>query len=156
MRHRHIPFPTAGTFGNRVGVVSSGDAIEGAVEGMFAFAGQRHHTLAGPSSDNSVQLDLRGLRIQTSGPEAADLGLVGAIADGEFPPGDRNTLSVVMRGVTGSGPRANLYENVLGPSDPANFWCPPGPAARSSPGPVQVPGDHKVLPQLVDRPVQQA
>jgi hypothetical protein len=116
-----IPFPTAGTFGNRVGVVSSGDAIEGAVLGMFAFAGQRHHTLAGPSSDNSVQLDLRGLRIQTSGPEAADLGLVGAIADGEFPPGDRNTLSVVMRGVTGSGPRANFYENVLGPSHPANF-----------------------------------
>ena len=77
--------------------------------------------MAGPSSDNSVQLDLRGLRIQTSGPEAADLGLVGAIANGEFPPGDRNTLSVVMRGATGSGPRANFYENVLGPTDPANF-----------------------------------
>ena len=116
-----IPSPTAGTFGNRVSVVSSGDAIEGAVEGIFAFAGQRLNALAGPSSDNSVQLDLLGLRIRTSGPGAADLELVGAIALGEFPPGDQNTLSVVMHGATGSGPRANFYENVLGPTDPANF-----------------------------------
>jgi hypothetical protein len=116
-----IPFPTAGTFGNRVSVDSSGDVIEGAVTGILAFAGRRLDTLAGPSSDNSVQLTLRDLRIRTSGPGAADLELVGAWALGEFPPGDRNTLSVVMRGATGSGPRANLYANVRGPTDPANF-----------------------------------
>lgn len=115
-----IPFPTA-TFGNRVSVDSSGDAIEGAVEGIHAFAGRRLHALAGPSSDNSVQLALLGLRIQTSGPGAADLRLMGATTEGEFPPGDRNTLSVAMRGATGSGPRANLYRNVVGPTDPANF-----------------------------------
>ena len=40
---------------------------------------------------------------------------------GEFPAGDRNVLRVEMSGVTGSGPRRNVFADVVGPSQPANF-----------------------------------
>ncbi len=62
------------------------------------------------------------MRIRTEGEGAADLVLQGALSEPEssdspeFSVGDRNTLSVLVHNLTGSGsPRENLYANVSGP-----------------------------------------
>lgn len=38
------------------------------------------------------------------------------VGDGSLVPGDRNTLRALFRNVTGSGTRANVYADVLGPT----------------------------------------
>jgi hypothetical protein len=61
---------------------------------------------------------LHGLHVQTTPePLAADLVLSGArsFANG-VPPGDGNTLSLLLRKSTGSGPRANVYGHSSTPS----------------------------------------
>jgi hypothetical protein len=110
-----IPGSTNGATSNQVRVRSEHDRIEGAQAGIVAFAGRRLNTVVGLSSDNSVELDLHGLTIQTSGPMATDLDLVAALSFGTFAAGDRNILRVNMHGATGSGARRNSYSNASAP-----------------------------------------
>ena len=103
---------TAGTFLNRVEVESKDDGIEGAETGIFAFAGRRGD-IAGPSSDNTVELELRDLAIRTRA-GGADLVLFAALSpSGASAPGDRNTLRIDMRDSSGSGTRMNEYGHVF-------------------------------------------
>jgi hypothetical protein len=115
-----FPLPAA-TSSNEVRVDSTDDRIEGFRTGIEAFAGRRHGVLAGPSSDSSATLELRGLKIQTTGPDAADFRLMAAFSFGEFETGHRNTLRVDIRDSMASGPRANFYAHVAGPVLPENF-----------------------------------
>ena len=48
-----------------------------------------------------------------------DFRLAGAlVTNASLAPGDRNTVHVIMRDVTGSGTRTNFYADVLGPTGP--------------------------------------
>jgi hypothetical protein len=119
---------TAGASSNVVRIGSTGDRIDGAPVGIRAFGGQRLGTEFGPSSDNRVELVIAGLALRTvaaDGP-ASDLVLAGAASmcaceSPEFRAGDRNVVRVSLRDSTGSGPRDNVYANVLGPTPPGNL-----------------------------------
>ena len=106
-------FVAPGTSGNVVRLTSIGDRVEGFPAGVAATAGKRHNSTSGPTSNNVVDLRLIGLRLETEGPNAADLILHGAGADGQYAPGDDNILRVLMVGVSGSGSRQNSYANEI-------------------------------------------
>ena len=79
-------FPsTAGTSLNRVEVESEDDRIEGSQWGIYAFAGRRTNDVVGPSSSNTVELELRDLAIRTI-EAGADLRLFAAEAGDAYPP----------------------------------------------------------------------
>jgi hypothetical protein len=110
-----------GPSGNTVSVRSVGDRIANVSVGLMAVAGRRIADKTGPVSDNTADLDLRDLEIRTVGADGADLVLHGTLlsstpAEGVVPPtvGERNTLRVRMRGVSGSGRRANVYSAAEG------------------------------------------
>jgi hypothetical protein len=107
-----IPIVTAPTSSNALNLRSVGDRVEAARIAVFAIGGQRSMTVGGLVSDNTLDMKVRGLSLSTpSG--ASDLVLAGAFPGGEFPPGDRNTLTVDIRDSSGSGPRANFYRDTL-------------------------------------------
>ena len=108
----------AGTSSNHVLVDSTDDRIEDVDKGILSLGGRRHSKRVGLSSDNEVELSLRGLSFRTN---AADFHLAGAESGGEFPTGAGNTLSVLVRGSTGSGPRGNFYAHEDGPLMPKNL-----------------------------------
>ena len=119
---------TAGASSNVVRIGSTGDRIDGAPVGIQAFGGQRLGTEFGPSSDNRVDLVIAGLALRTvatDGP-ASDLVLAGAASvcfceSSEFRPGDRDVVRISLRDSIGSGPRDNVYTDVLGPTLPGNL-----------------------------------
>jgi len=118
-------FGGPGASHNHVRVDSTGDRIEGVPGGILASGARRFSANIGPSSDNAVELRLTGLTLSTM---ESDFVLAGARSESfdpavkpEFGPGDRNTLTVLVRNSTGSGQRANVYANVLGPMQPMNF-----------------------------------
>jgi len=119
------PLPVPETARNSLQVHSVDDRIQAFATGVVATGSRRFFGLpiAGPSTDNSVDLQLLGTRISTPSCGGAqfvrDLDLVGAFAgnDALFP-GDGNILRAVVRDVTGSGPRFNSYGNSVGPSGP--------------------------------------
>jgi len=120
-----VPLPVAETARNSLRVQSVDDRIEGFTTGVLASGSRRFFAspIAGPSTDNSVDLELLGGRISTPSCGGAqfvtDLDLSGALAGSDdLFAGDGNSLRVVMRGVTGSGPRFNRYANSVGPSGP--------------------------------------
>lgn len=105
---------------NTLSFHSQDDRLEGFTTGVLAIGGRRFFAepTAGPSSDNSVDLQMIGTTISTSACGGAafvrDLRLAGAMAaNSSMVPGNGNTLRVVFRGVTGSGTRSNLFANVL-------------------------------------------
>lgn len=103
----------ASTF-NVVQIRSRNDRIEDFAIGIIAEGGQRLTSLSAPISANSVDLKLHGTRLVTT---TADLRLYGAFSLVEDPPtGDENTLRVLMRQATGSGPRDNVYVHSWTPS----------------------------------------
>jgi hypothetical protein len=111
-------FPSASSTLNRLRIHSEEDTIQGFRLGIVAIGGQRFLAGSEPSSSNSVEMRLHGLHVQTTTePLAADLVLFGArsFVNG-VPPGDGNTLHVVLRQSTGSGPRANAYGHSSTPS----------------------------------------
>ena len=111
-------FPSASSTSNRLQVHSKVDSIQGFQLGIVAIGGQRYLEGSQPSSSNRVELDLHGLSVQTTTEAlAADLVLFGArsFVNG-VPPGDGNTLRLVLRKSTGSGPRANAYGHSSTPS----------------------------------------
>ena len=117
-----LPVPVPETARNALRVHSVDDRIERFTTGIFATGSRRFFPspTAGPSTDNAVDLELLGARISTptcAGAPTSDLGLVGAFAGAEaLVPGNGNVLRAVVRGVTGSGPRANRYAHALGPA----------------------------------------
>jgi hypothetical protein len=119
---------TPGASRNRLQVESVDDRIEGFRFGIQAAAARRLSAQSAPLDDNHVELSLQGTRIVTPGEEAADFVMQATLSEtgqaggpGEFPAGDRNVLRLQMSGVTGSGPRRNVFADVVGPVQPANF-----------------------------------
>ena len=117
-----------GASGNRLHLESVDDRIEGFRYGIQAAAARRLSAQSAPLDDNHVDLRLQGTRIVTPGESDADFVLQAALSEtgqaggpGEFPAGDRNVLRLEMSGVTGSGSRQNVFAEVVGPVQPANF-----------------------------------
>jgi hypothetical protein len=120
-----VPLPIPETARNAVRLRSLHDRIEGFTTAILAVGGRRFFAspVAGPTTDNTVDLALIGTTISTpacSGAlPVADFRLAGAlVSNASLVPGDGNTVRAVIRGVTASGPRSNVYANVLGPMGP--------------------------------------
>lgn len=120
-----VPLPIPETARNAVHLRSLHDRIEGFTTAILAVGGRRFFAspVAGPSTDNSVDLALIGTTISTPACAGtlpvADFRLAGAlVSNASLVPGDGNTLRAVIRGVTASGPRTNVYANILGPTGP--------------------------------------
>ena len=119
------PLPIPETARNAVRLRSLHDRIEGFTTAILAVGGRRFFAspIAGPTTDNSVDLTLIGTTISTPACEGAlpvaDFRLASAlVSNASLVPGDGNTIRAVIRGVTASGPRSNVYANVLGPTGP--------------------------------------
>ncbi|HTK48605.1 MAG TPA: hypothetical protein VL328_11585 [Gemmatimonadaceae bacterium] len=119
-----VPLPVAATERNSLRLHSEDDRVEGFANAVVAVGGRRFFAkpLAGVSAHNSVDLQLLRTRIVTpacEGTDVADFQLAGGFsADASVAPGDGNTLRALLRGVTGSGARANVYADLLGPGGP--------------------------------------
>ena len=101
------------TTNNSVRLLSIDDRIEGFVSAIVARGASRPLASSSPISFNSAILELHGTKLNCIG---ADLNLAGAgsLVPGTWPDAG-NVLSVLAQGVTGSGQRNNLYNNVAGP-----------------------------------------
>lgn len=127
-----LPLTVPETARNGLIVRSTNDRIDGFTTGILATGTRRFFGKPrnGPGTDNRIDLQLIGTTISTplcpagvrsentSGiPTAqmasvADLRLIGGnVANSGLEPGDGNTVHVELRGVTGSGTRANRYAN---------------------------------------------
>ena len=115
-----VPLPLPATTRNTLEVLSVGDRIEGFTTAVLAAGGRRFFpaTTAGPSSENLIDLQMLGTDIVTPSCGGVDLKLIGALSSGDFSPGDGNRVRALLRGLHGSGTRANVYANVLGPRSP--------------------------------------
>ena len=108
---------------NRLRFESDRDRIEGFRIGVLATGFRRVADFSAPGIGNTLELRLRDTQIRTEGDGAADLVLRGAVADPgpqndlRLAPGERNLVRAELRGVVGSGPRANRY---------VDCDCPPG------------------------------
>ena len=121
-----VPLGIAATERNELRIHSVDDRIEGFTTAVLAAGGRRFFAapIAGPTTDNSVDLKLLGTTITTpscgGATSVADFRLAGAlVSSASLDPGNGNTLRAVMRGVTGSGSRSNAYADVLGPAGAA-------------------------------------
>jgi hypothetical protein len=116
------PLTIGETSRNILEVHSLDDRIEGFAFGISVAGGRRFFGLptAGATVGNRADMELIGTTISTSScsgaPLVYDLRLAGAGVSSASLVAEGNVLSVVMRGVTGSGQRANLYGDVLGPT----------------------------------------
>lgn len=112
------PLPVAETARNSLRVHSVDDRIERFVNGVFATGSRRFFGTAGPSTGNSIDLQLLGTTISTPACGGATIDIALIAADAPFSdalaPGNGNTLRAVIQGVTGSGLRANQYGNAMG------------------------------------------
>ena len=118
-----LPFPPTATVRNSLRVHSIDDRIEGFTTGVLARGGLRIATNTGLSSENSIDIELVGTTVSTpscgGAPFVADFRLAAAqVLDASLIPGDGNTVRVLIRNVTGSGSRSNVYTDVLGPAGP--------------------------------------
>ncbi len=104
----------ASTF-NSLDIHSNDDTIDGFAAGVSATGGFRPNALSESSSSNCADLNVHGLTLQST---SADFVLFGAnsVVDG-VSPGDGNTVHLLLRKASGSGPRANQY---------ADSWTPSG------------------------------
>jgi serine/threonine protein kinase len=134
-----IPIQLPATTRNTLRVHSVDDRIEGFTTAVFATGSRQFYPapLNAAPSDNHIDLQLIGTTIST--PVCADLGkgeaaqdvstgvaveglgivsdlyLTGArVANSALAAGDRNTIRLEIRGVTGSGRRSNRYINAGG------------------------------------------
>lgn len=137
-----MPLPVAvpATTGNKLIVRSLNDRIENFTTGVLATGSRRFYAapLNAPPRDNHVELQLTGTKIITPGcapantsssntgapavgeAAATDIRLIGAwVANDAVSAGDSNTVRAELRGVTGSGVRANTYAHTAaGPRAP--------------------------------------
>ena len=141
------PLPVGETRNNTLLLYSLADRIEGFTTGVNAAGGRRFFAAptAGPTTGNSVDLKLIGTTITTpacgGASLVADLRLAGAFVAGAFAPGDNNTLRAVIHRVTGSGSRANVYANVLGPAGPVS------PALQGTGNRLEITGSRQAFLQ---------
>ena len=122
-----VAFVIGATERNTLRIHSQDDRIERFTTAVLGTGGRRFFGLptAGPSTDNKVEMEVIGATISTpscsAGTLVADFRLAGAlVSNASFAPGDGNTLHAVIRSVTGSGVRSNLYADVLGPAGPVS------------------------------------
>lgn len=120
-----VPLPVGETARNTLRVHSQGDRLEGFTTGISGAAARRFFPAptAAAVNDNTLDLELIGTTVSTPSCGGAsfvsDFRLAGAVVSGaSLTPGDGNVLRAVFRGVTGSGTRANVYADVLGPTAP--------------------------------------
>ncbi|HVF39203.1 MAG TPA: hypothetical protein VM939_04830 [Gemmatimonadaceae bacterium] len=142
------PLLIGATERNSLRVHSQDDRIEGFTTGVFAAGGRRFFGLptAGASTDNTADLELIGTTISTpscaAGILVADFRLAGAIvANASLVPGDGNTVRAVIRSVTGSGVRQNLFADVLGPTGPV------APVFRGTGNRLEIAGSPRAFEQ---------
>jgi len=108
-------FSEAATF-NTLRMHSLNDTLVGFATGIAASGGRRAKASTGTISSNRVELTLQGTVLQTT---TADLRLSGASSLPSalgVATGDDNTLHVIIRQATGSGPRANQYVHSVTPA----------------------------------------
>jgi Protein kinase domain len=134
-----IPIALPATTRNRLIVRSVDDRLEGFTTTLLATGSRRFfdEPLNPPTADNNIDLQLIGTVISTPDcvgagmtgntmgiaavrmKAAADFRLSGAWVENDaLSAGDRNTVRVEFRGVTGSGSRSNQYAHAAGPSGP--------------------------------------
>ena len=119
------PLPVGETRANALHLNSLNDRIAGFTTGIDAAGARRFFAapVQGPATGNSADLQLIGTVIETpscgGASFVADLRLAGVFVGGNtFAPGDSNTLRAVIHRVTGSGPRFNVYGDVVSPAGP--------------------------------------
>src|SRR6266542_1681157 len=108
-----LVLPSTASAFNSLEMHSQDDTIEAFTTGISAAGARRFNSLSESMSSNSVDIDLLGTRLATT---TADLRLSGALSLAGGAPGDDNTLRVLVRQATGSGPRANQYADSRTPS----------------------------------------
>lgn len=115
-----VPLQVGETERNAIRLSSLDDRIEGFTTAISAIGGRRFFAspTAGPTTGNSADLKLIGTTISTPSCGGAsfvvDFRLAGAaVPNTSLVPGDGNTLRAVIRGVTASGARSNVYADVL-------------------------------------------
>lgn len=120
-----VPVAVSETSSNTLHMQSVGDRIEQFTTAILGGGGRRYFgaPLAGASTDNTLEMELIGATLTTpscaSSLVVRDLDLKGAFsASNTLLPGNGNVLHAVIRGVTGSGPRSNLYANAGGSDAP--------------------------------------
>jgi hypothetical protein len=119
-----VPVAVSETSRNTLRMHSDHDRIEGFTTAVLGGGGRRYFglPLAGPSTNNTLEMELVGATLST--PSCAtqvvrDFDLKGAFsASNTLVPGDGNVLRAVIRNVTGSGPRVNLYADAGGSTAP--------------------------------------
>lgn len=106
-----FPIPIPETSRNALRMHSVDDRIEGFTTGVYVLvAGRFFPMIHGQTHENSVDLDLLGTTIST--PSCGGASFVNDLrwsAAGSAATGTGNSLRAVMRHVTGSGPRFNVY-----------------------------------------------
>lgn len=134
-----LPLALPATTRNRLVVRSVDDRLEGFTTAILATGSRQFFAepLNAPPTDNTIDLELTGTVFSSSScPEGgtgqsttgvvavrpgpgADLVLTGAWVENDaLQAGDRNRVRVLLRGVSGSGPRANQYAHASGPAGP--------------------------------------
>jgi len=119
-----VPVAVSETSRNTLRMHSDHDRVEGFTTAVLGGGGRRYFglPLAGPSTDNTLEMELVGATLST--PSCAtqvvrDFDLKGAFsASNTLVPGNGNVLHAVIRDVTGSGPRVNLYADAGGSTAP--------------------------------------
>lgn len=110
-----LPLVLPATERNTLELHSTDDRIEGFTTAVFAIGSRRFFNtpVAGPNNGNGIELQMLRTTIATPSCGGVDLELVGAMTAGAFWPGDGNYVRALLRGVTGSGTRANIYANAM-------------------------------------------
>jgi hypothetical protein len=117
------PFPIPGvevppTTNNSLTLRSTDDRIEGFMIGIYGTGARRSFGpgVAGPSNDNTVNLELTNTRIQST---LANYWLFGAMsASAQICPGDGNRLNVSAAGVSVTGGGQEQLADAVGPEGP--------------------------------------
>lgn len=105
-----FPVPPLTTEFNKLEMFSLNDRIEDCYGAVVAVASQRFFSEAqgvGPSSNNSLELQLYGTRFKNN--EHSDLYLIGARSNDDYPTGDNNVLSAVIFAADGDDNPGNVY-----------------------------------------------
>jgi len=110
-----VPIVLPATERNTLVIHSVDDRIEGFASAVLATGSRRFFNAptAGPNIGNGIELQMLGTTIAAAPCPGEDFELAAAIAGGSYWPGDGNYVRALLRGVTGSGTRANVYGNAL-------------------------------------------
>jgi hypothetical protein len=110
-----IPIALPATERNTLVIHSNGDRIDGFASAVLATGSRRFFNapIAGPNNGNGIELQMFGTTITAPPCDGVDFKLAAATSTGIYWPGDGNYVHALLRGVTGSGTRANVYGNAL-------------------------------------------